>query len=227
MSRRTIRSVILSSGGEGDISTNLWMVPYADLMSNLMILFLALFAVTYSSNPGRLNVLLTKMAAGMDPSDPTKAKRLAEAELAIEMQRVADGLNLEDVGVSIAADYIDLSLPSPVLFTLGSDRLSPKARTVLHPLSRLLAKTDNPILVAGHTDDIPIVGGRHKTNWELSAARAFSVIEYFTGKGLPPARFRARGYGEFRPKADNATPEGRGKNRRIEIRLIREARKES
>jgi chemotaxis protein MotB len=81
------------------------------------------------------------------------------------------------------------------------------------------------VLVGGHTDTVPIVGGRLRTNWELSAARAFSVIEFFAGQGLAPERFLARGYGEYRPVAPNDTEQGRRRNRRIEIRLVREVRK--
>ena len=68
---------------------------------------------------------------------------------------------------------------------------------------------------------LPIRGGRHKTNWELSAARSFSVIRFFLKKGLKPERFSARGYGEYRPVADNSTTTGRSKNRRIEIAIVR------
>ena len=183
-------------GSEGaQLDTGLWMVPYADLMSNLMILFLAMFAYSY-------------------------AAQSAERD---RVPKEVKGLKLKEMGVSVTAKYVSLTLPAPILFGEGSDQLSTEGERALAPIARLLAALPNPVLVAGHTDDRPIRGGRHKTNWELSAARAFAVIDYFKAAGIPPERFRARGYGEFRPVGDNATPAGRSLNRRIELSIVREA----
>lgn len=75
------------------------------------------------------------------------------------------------------------------------------------------------IVVSGHTDDVPINTLKYHNNWELSAGRALSVVEYLIEKGIPPTRIRAIGYGEFRPKSKNT--EDKGINRRIEITLFK------
>lgn len=209
-----------------DLLTTLWMVPYADLMSNMVILFLALFAYSYGGRSPEAEQALRKVESELatERRSDEASRRLREAEAAVEIRGILDGLALEDFGVKVTSRFIHLTFPSPVLFREGSDRLSPTAERVLKPLAAWLASLPNPVLVSGHTDDLPIVGGRHKTNWELSAARAFSVIDFFARAGLPPGRFRARGYGEFRPVADNGSEQGRRRNRRIELSLIREVR---
>jgi chemotaxis protein MotB len=90
---------------------------------------------------------------------------------------------------------------------------------VLDTLGGFLARFPGEIRVEGHSDSIPIRNARFPSNWELSAARAGAVARYFQGTGLPPARMAATGYAEHRPLADNATAEGRAKNRRVEIFL--------
>jgi len=90
---------------------------------------------------------------------------------------------------------------------------------VLDEISRFFAKYPYQIRVEGHTDDVPIHSDKFASNWELSAARAVTVARYFQGLGVVPERLAATGFGEYRPIADNATPEGRAANRRVEIFL--------
>ncbi len=205
--------------------SQLWMVPYADLMSTLVILFMSLFALSYSERSAEYQRALADIEAGMAPKEKSARarQRLEEAHLAVQLQEDLRGLALAEFGLKVTARQVRLSLPSPVLFAEGSASLSPAAARLLEPLSRLLSKVDNPILVEGHTDNVPIASGHYRTNWELSAARAFSVIDYFIAqRGLRPERFHARGFGEHRPVASNDDAIGRRRNRRIEISLIRE-----
>jgi len=213
----------MSAASDSRDATGLWMVPYADLMTILMILFLALFAYSYNNAAGMEKTLrkIEQVLASAEDAEAAAAN-LAQAELASDIKDIMDGLALKDFGLRMTAHYIHITLPSPVLFRFGSDRLSPRAARVLAPLARVLANAPNAVIVKGHTDDRPIRRGPHKTNWELSAARAFSVIRFFTRKGLPPKRFHARGYGEYRPATDNSTLAGRRKNRRIELTIVRE-----
>lgn len=205
--------------------TQLWMVPYADLMSTLVLLFMSLFAMSYSDRPPEYDRALARIEAEMSGGAQAQI-RLDETEFAVKLKQELDRLALSDFGVQVTSRRVRLTLPSPVLFSEGSANLAPEAAKILAPLARLFAECNNPVLVEGHTDDVRIVGGRLRTNWELSAARSFSVIEFLVGRGLSPARFQARGYGEHRPAASNLTPEGRRQNRRIEISLIRETRKD-
>ncbi|MDX6771026.1 MAG: OmpA family protein [Elusimicrobiota bacterium] len=206
--------------------SQLWMVPYADLMSCLVLLFMSLFAYSFQNKGPEVQKALARIET--DVSAPTQAtaaeERLAETDLAVRIKEELDGLKLKDFGVEVDARSVKLTLPSPVLFAEGSVRLSPEADAVLAPLATLLARYPNPVLVEGHTDDVRIVGGRFRSNFELSAGRSFSVIESFLARGLAPGRFHARGYGEHRPVASNATAAGRAANRRIEISLVRELR---
>lgn len=92
---------------------------------------------------------------------------------------------------------------------------------MLRPIIAELQKLPNDIVVEGHTDPVPIKRGRYHTNWELSMARAYSVLEYMEQLGVDRKKLAGIGYGDNRPLHDNATAEGRAKNRRIEISLMK------
>ena len=112
-------------------------------------------------------------------------------------------------------------LTDRVLFDSGSADLKPRSHTLLDALARLLKATvRNPIQVEGNTDNVP-VSGRFPTNWELSTARATSVVRYLIGRGVNPDRLAATGYADRHPLASNATEGGRRRNRRVELVVIR------
>lgn len=212
--------------GSSEDLTQLWMVPYADLMSMMVLLFMALFGYSYSMKTPEYQRALAGIEKDMSSGAGRSAAqdRFDEAEMAVRLKEELGRLGLRDFGVEVTSTRVRLTLPSPVLFAEGSASLAPEAGAVLEPLARLLAAEPNPVLVEGHTDSVPIAGGRYRSNWELSAARAFSVIEFLLARGMDASRFHARGYGEHRPAAGNDTPEGRARNRRIEISLVREVR---
>ena len=215
-------------GDVPETSTQLWMIPYADLMSTLVILFLALFAYSYSNRSPEYDKALSRievqLAEGKKDEDEA-LRRQREAELVLNLQEEIKRLKLSEFGIEMTARRIRLTLPAPVLFPAGSARLEPSAEPILESLGRLFAELPNPVLIEGHTDDRPLRGGRHRNNWELSAARAFAVADFFSKKGLDAERFHARGYADQKPAAGNETPEGRKRNRRIEISLFREIRR--
>lgn len=116
-----------------------------------------------------------------------------------------------------------LKLPDDILFPSGSKRLKTEGVEALENVAEVLKEvgSDREFLIAGHTDNVPVKrGGRFKNNWELSTARATTVVNLMVAKGVPPEQLAAAGYGEFDPIADNSTPEGRQKNRRLEIILM-------
>ena len=123
----------------------------------------------------------------------------------------------ELVDVSYTQNRVKVNMKDKMLFGSGSATLSKPAVTVLRDISQVLAKVPNLIQVEGNTDNRPIHTEEFPSNWELSAARAASVVHVMTRMGVDPSRMTAIGYGEYRPKADNATEEGRTKNRRVEI----------
>src|SRR5262245_28878152 len=115
-----------------------------------------------------------------------------------------------------------LNLAQDILFRSGSATLEPYGIELLTKVSDQLAKFPQMVEVQGHTDDRPLSGGlaqRWGTNWELAGARAASVVRLFQKQGIDPKYLRAVSYGEFAPVDANDSPEGRARNRRIEIRL--------
>lgn len=112
-------------------------------------------------------------------------------------------------------DSLSVEINSSILFPSGSATLSASAQPTLIKLANILARFPNPIHVEGFTDDIPISNVIFRSNWELSAGRAASVVHLFTEHQVEPQRMVAIGYGEYRPIADNKTADGRRKNRRV------------
>jgi chemotaxis protein MotB len=107
------------------------------------------------------------------------------------------------------------------LFESGQATLKPEALTVLDRIAKEIMNLPNQIRVEGHTDDRPITTTRFPSNWELSSARATSVVRYLIEKhGFLPERLSALGFGEFRPLATNTSEENRAKNRRVDIVVL-------
>ena len=130
------------------------------------------------------------------------------------------GVLLSQVGVS--ERQVKVTLQAPILFGSGSSDVKAEALTALTGIAEVVKGTPYRMVVEGHADANPIRrGGQSYANWELSAARAFSVVRFFMETcGFPPDRLSAVGFGEFRPVAPNDTEEHRALNRRIEVRLI-------
>ena len=113
-------------------------------------------------------------------------------------------------------------LTDDVLFDSGSATLKPEAAPLLAKIAALVnVDASHPISVGGHTDDVPIATGQFPSNWELSAARAAGVARFLTGHGVAATRLEATGVADQRPIATNTTAEGRSRNRRVEIALLR------
>lgn len=207
---------------------NLWMIPFADLMSTLVILFLALFGYAYLGASSDYERALSAMQKDLADKKnlPDVEKKVKEAEVAKALETYFDEEKLKGLAqVELSAQRIRISLSNPVLFDSGHAELKPAARAALGEIASVLKGVPNAVVVEGHTDNVPIRSGPYHSNFELSAARAFAVIEFFINAGVDPARFSAYGYGEFRPVTANDTPDGRGKNRRIEINIVRSVEK--
>lgn len=126
----------------------------------------------------------------------------------------------KDIEVLVRDEGVSFRIPSEVLFGSGEAALTPAGQTVIDRLLPTLNQVpDYTIVVEGHTDNVPIQTARFPSNWELSAARASSVVRHLEARGLNPTRLRATGYADTRPLAPNDTPEGRALNRRVEITL--------
>src|SRR5512136_3443222 len=136
-------------------------------------------------------------------------------------------LESKDVTISKLQGKLTVSILDRVLFDSGEADLKPAGAAVLRKVAGILASHPNlKIHVIGHTDNVPIkpaARSRFPSNWELSTARATAAVRFLTENAdVDPRRLGAVGYGEFRPVADNATPEGRARNRRIAITILSE-----
>jgi chemotaxis protein MotB len=130
-------------------------------------------------------------------------------------------LESKDVTISKLQGKLTVNILDRVMFDSGEAVLKPEGETVMRKIAALLAAHPTlKIHVIGHTDNVPI-RARFASNWELSTARALAAVHFLTEKaGVDPRRVGAVGYGEYRPVADNSTPEGRAKNRRIAITIL-------
>ncbi len=139
--------------------------------------------------------------------------------LASSLQRLVGGSILKNrVQVKLDRRGIIISLAEAGFFDPGAAELREGALEALTVIAQELQQPSLDITVEGHSDNTPTRGGRYKTNWELSTARATFVVVYFITKhGFSPDHLSAMGYGEFRPVDSNATPAGRARNRRVDI----------
>ncbi|MDA8123977.1 MAG: OmpA family protein [Deltaproteobacteria bacterium] len=140
---------------------------------------------------------------------------LKEMKGEIEQGQVA----ITELKGKLTVDVVD-----KILFASGQAEVKPEGLEILKRVVDILRTvTDKTIRIEGHTDNVPIAGAlakRYPTNWELSAARAVNVARYLAKEGLDPSLLSAAAYGQYQPVADNETPEGRAKNRRIAIILL-------
>ena len=114
-----------------------------------------------------------------------------------------------------------IRLNDTMLFDQGSAIIKPQAKATLDKISVSLGKFQNPILIEGHTDSMPIRNERFPSNWELSTARATNIIGDLTETHTsPPSRLAGVGYGEYMPIEENTSPQGRAKNRRVDIIVL-------
>jgi len=173
-----------------------WMVNYADLMTELVCFFIVLYALSAALN-----------------KDVQKAKE--EVQEAMKQEQVKTEVKVTKEGMQITIQEAGEN----VFFQSGSADLSPRMEEILDKLApplKKLADEGHDIVVEGHTDNIPIRNARFPSNWELSTARATSVVQSLINVDkFPPQHMGAIGYGQFKPLVPNDTPENRSMNRRV------------
>ena len=116
--------------------------------------------------------------------------------------------------------WVEIEMNSKILFSSADSELEEEAFPALKALAEVLKKLPNSIDVEGHTDNVPINNELFPSNWELSAARAASVVHLFTNYGVNPSRLSSIGYAEYRPIANNSTSKGRLRNRRVKVVIL-------
>ena len=162
------------------------------------------------------------------PLRPTAERRAVEppeslnaGRIAMRVARAAAPMVMRDqVTVRQHPLWVEVEIRNDVLFASGSAELNPAAEEILAKLAVTLRGFGNPIRIEGHTDDIPIERGRYRDNWDLSAARAVSVVRVLATNGIDPARLAVLGFAEHRPAQPNATETGRRANRRVLLAIL-------
>ncbi len=184
-----------------------------------------------SMNPievGAVKIVREQNVVREPPPNPlAHNERVADGEYKENLKQMASQIKaamagLMDKGlISVSEDgnWLEVEMKTDILFGSGSARLSPRAIPVLREIAAILRPFPNPVNVEGFTDSVPINTPEFPSNWELSAARASSVVRILQDGGVDPKRLAAIGYGQYRPIADNSTPEGRNKNRRVVLAI--------
>lgn len=226
-----------------------WLVSYADFITLLFAFFVVMYSIS-SINEGKYKILSETLTGVFNQPDrsikpiPVGDERPRTTEpdrsmvdeessqqqiAASTLQSIADSIR-DAFGGLLQSDqlkvrgnelWIEIELSSGLLFPSGDALPNDEAFEIIEKIAKILAPYGNPIHVEGFTDNQPIKTPQYPTNWELSAARAASIVRMLAMDGVDPSRLAAVGYGEFQPVADNATAEGRARNRRVVLVVSR------
>ncbi len=213
-----------------------WLTTYLDTITLLLVMFVVMLALSGgpSDNPGEQRTqtsnrepdssragLLSQergpAAIPMGQPEPGLQTRQPQPSPAVD-DSLLNGLG-DDIEVIREAGRIRFRISSEILFPSGGAGLQDSGYLALDPLIPVLMANDLHITVAGHTDDVPISNSIYPSNWELSSARAGSVIRYLVETGIRAQRLTAVGYAATRPLQSNTSASGRAANRRVEISL--------
>lgn len=198
----------------------LWLIVLADMMTILVLFFLTMYALALQSP--RVREEMARTFAATDTVDVKPS--LADERVArnFKEQQAAAALKERFEDTTITENMIRVRLQDQILFPSALSTLSPEANEPLLKLAKILMELPNTVVIEGHTDNVRLTKSSYHSNWELSVSRSNSVIEMLVRDGVPPERLVASGYGEHRPVAANDSPEGRARNRRVEILILRD-----
>ena len=224
--------------GKPEGNSDSWLVTYSDMVTLLLVFFVLIYTLT----PGVEMQAFTSFIAYFQKDtgffeDAAMAQRTFQQQTDADDEEMSEIIeeNMErwmafadfleehelisEVDIKLMSDGVKITLSDSLTFESGSSELLPQAREVLSKLSATLTDKVVEIEVQGHTDNVPLAkSSYHKSNWHLGAARAVTVVQYLQDNSeLDPERFKASSFGEYKPVAENDTPEGRLKNRRVEI----------
>jgi len=243
VSKRAIR-IARESGNDGPA----WLTTFNDLVTLLMVFFVLLFTMGSMDNNKlkefqyALQSGLGILGEGSQVSIEIKDSRPVPDQADLLTQAEGDGQPVDEQQEVIAMDEAlkkftaepginvryskqgaHITFEDYLLFNFGKADINPGGLAFLDKLAALIRKIPYPVRVEGHTDNVPIHTARYPSNWELSIARAVSVVKYFAEiKKINPQRLSAVGYGETRPLVPNDLPANRTRNRRVEIVLATE-----
>jgi chemotaxis protein MotB len=174
--------------------------------------------------PTQKQIVAVKASAGENVEAIEHAERFEALLEYLEREGLED-----KVQVNLTEEGLAVVIVDSIMFASGRAELLPQSKDVLLHLADVLRQSAKAVVVEGHTDDRPIATNRYPTNWELSGARAFSVVRFLLGypSALDPSGYVGIGHGEYSPVETNSTAAGRSKNRRVEILFSWESWKKS
>lgn len=243
--RRTLHTRRRRREPHGSEGQDIWLLTYGDLVTTLMAFFILLYslssvsaakfratAASLAAALGGSNAAAVQIAEGASTGAAVQGDATAPIDLdLLDPQMVAAEQSLQsvlkdqglakDTEIRTSGDKVIIRFGDTALFPSGDSTIQPSARPLLDAVAAKLKKLPNDILVEGHTDSDPIFTARFPSNYDLSGARASSVARYLQDfHGIAPERLSIAGYGPNRPVAPNDTPEGRAKNRRVDIVIL-------
>jgi chemotaxis protein MotB len=219
-----------------------WIVSYADFVTLMFALFVALYAIALKDhNSGKriaesvrqavatgdlastVRVFLANQASKREPPLPPAPKvdpSLLEAYRRLNEQ-LQNQVDAGEIRLHLTSRGLVITLEEKAFFASGDDAIYPNAYPSIERVAKIIAELPNAVRLEGHTDSIPIYTARFKNNWELSTARSIALLQLFEMKyGLDSKRFAVAGYAQNLPVASNETEEGRARNRRVEIVIL-------
>jgi chemotaxis protein MotB len=231
-----------------NINHERWLVSYADFVTLLFAFFVVMYSVSqvneskYEALSNGLTEVFsitplfekkTNNAKSSDPStaidalinNGTTTRRIAELpELADQLKTsLADLIDEETIQISSNELWLQISLNNRILFSTASVKPSLQAESIFKEIAAILQDVDNPIQVEGFTDNVAINTSQFPSNWELSTARASSIVQLLIKNNIVPTRLSAVGYAQYQPVADNTSEEGRAQNRRVVLMVGKQA----
>lgn len=224
-----------------------WLLPYSDMLTLLLALFIVMFAMgqtdsaKFQAMSKSFNVIfaggsgvMQQDGSSMVPMDgeggeaksevyntKTEEDKMAEIKKMLEQEIGKEGYS-DKVKVNLTSEGLEIIIQDAVLFKSGEGEIVNDVSPLLSKLSTMLHDLDNKVKIVGHTDNVPISNAKFRSNWDLSAMRAINVMNYMVAStGITAERASIEAHGEYMPKYDNTTEDGRAKNRRVEIIVIR------
>jgi len=227
---------------------NSWLVIYLDVFTLMLSVFVILLGYkmhseqTYreftrtvyeTTTQQQMEVKKADQVAKIEQQEKVKIKAEKEliqktelekekekAEVKQEFQRLLNKFDLiGSIELRVSETAVKLEIDDQILFKLGIAELSENGEDVLSKLLPILESRPGNIFIEGHTDSLPIATEQFPSNWELSTQRATTVLRFLIAEGLKAKRLRAIGFADTKPVADNATAQGRAKNRRVSIAI--------
>lgn len=193
-----------------------WMTVYLDVLTLLLAVFL-LMLLNMDPPQAKVSVVMENAEVMAEPTVDQQDEQPHEARLAAKLRDQLLQRDLQDVAVTVEQGRVNVKLPDRVLFESSRADLIGTAAQVLKRFVPVLLESDYPISVEGHTDNVPIRSQRFPSNWDLSSARASTVIRFLQEQGVAVGRMRAIGYADTVPLVANDTNQGRSTNRRVNL----------